>query len=291
MNLDELNSQFAIDQRLRFQQDASGLIQGCVATDECRGSFFLQGAQVTHFQPTSDEHSWLFLSRQATLAEKTPIRGGIPICFPWFGPHRSDPTAPSHGLVRTKTWKCLSSQVNDGAIVVTLELVVGLFQLHFVLSMSQSLTVALSIRNLAELAQSCEVALHTYFAISNIHDVSILGLERLPFLDQLTGVEHGAEVRPIAIAAETDRIYQGVPPTIQLVDPGWDRTLSLSSRCSRSTVVWNPWIAKSQRLADFGDDEYLQMCCIETANIGEHAVHLESSERQTVAVTISSDNS
>lgn len=286
MSPEEWSERFGLGERLVFAAHGSGLVEGRIETELCSGRFFLHGAQVAGFQPRGGSEPWLFMSRHSNFAEGTPIRGGIPICFPWFGVHRSDPAAPAHGLVRTKSWKCIGSSDLGDKIEVTLELTVGLFQLHYLIRMGRTLEVELGIRNLAEIAQACEVALHTYFSVSAIDHVQVEGLDRFGYWDQLTGQEHRPMGRAIGFEAETDLIFEGEAEEICIRDAGWGRSLRLRPRGSRSTVVWNPWIAKSKRLADFGDEEYLRMVCVETANLGGYAVHLERGEQKRIAVAI-----
>ncbi len=285
--LTELNASFAIADHLRFDHHASGLIVGHAVAQNSHAQFFLQGAHVTHFQPAHASHPLLFMSKESLFANDKAIRGGIPICFPWFGPS-ANPGEPAHGWARLANWQVASSSATDDAVTVVMETSQGPFHLRYLIRFGNTLTTELTATNRSDHEVTYEVALHTYFAIGDIDAVSVHGsLEKLPFLDQLTGQMHAATHEAIRFTEETDRVYQGDARTILLVDDAWKRTIEIASEGSHSTVVWNPWIAKSQRMADFGDEEYRSMVCIETANVKDHRVVLGPKSASTTRVTMS----
>lgn len=274
MMLNGINAQFALDKKLQFVEHPSGLIQGNVSTALCSGQFYLHGAHVARFQPAGAE-PLLFMSQQSEMRDGKAIRGGIPICFPWFGPHPSDTTAPAHGLVRTQNWQLQATSLEAGGVLrVELGITVERWQLTYTVRWGTSLDLNLTIGNLADEPCECEVALHTYLALADVHSASVSGLEQQSHLDKLTGVTEPASGQAIRFTQETDRIYHGPVSKIIIDDPGHQRQIRLLPRNSQSTVVWNPWIVKSQRMSDFGDDEYLRMCCVETANVGSDRMHI-----------------
>jgi glucose-6-phosphate 1-epimerase len=285
--LPELNAKFAIADRLRFDLHPSGLIVGQAAFERGEGQFFLHGAHVTHFQPTRSSHPLLFMSKESLFAHDKAIRGGIPICFPWFGPS-ANPGEPAHGWARLANWHVSSTSATDDSVTVVLEMSHAPFDLRYRIRFGDTLTTELMATNRSDAEVTCEVALHTYFAVGDIDGVSVHGpLEELPFLDQLRGETRPATGESIRFTQETDRVYQGDARTILLVDDAWKRTIEIASEGSHSTVVWNPWIAKSQRMADFGDEEYRSMVCIETANVKDHRVVLGPKSASTTRVTMS----
>lgn len=285
--LAELNAKFAIADRLRFDLQPSGLIVGQVKSENCQGQFFLHGAHVTHFEPARATHPLLFMSKESLFADDKPIRGGIPICFPWFGPS-SNPGEPAHGWARVANWIVSSTSATDNSVTVVLEMSHAPFDLRYRIRFGDTLTTELTATNRSDDEVTCEVALHTYFAVGSIDAVSVHGpLEELPFLDQLTGETRPATGESIRFTQETDRVYQGEAPTILLTDNSWNRTIEITSRGSCSTVVWNPWIAKSQRMADFGDEEYRSMVCVETANVKDRRIVLGPNRASTTCVTLS----
>jgi D-hexose-6-phosphate mutarotase len=286
--IDQLNQQFGLGSRLSFHIHPSGLIYGAVSTEQCQGTIFLNGAHVTHFHPQQTEKPVLFMSEQSNYMLGKAIRGGIPICFPWFGNHPTDSTLPAHGWARTSQWKFAVSNYQDDVLTVQLTLLQNPFELTYTVRFGTDLEAQLSVSNCSTQDAEFEVALHTYFAIGAIDSVEVHGgLESLPFLDQLTGQYHPATRQPIRFTEETDRIYDGAPNQIQLHDSKWHRQVNLTPENSHSTVVWNPWIAKSQRMPDFGDLEYLGMCCLETANVRKAKVILKPSASHTTGLRLS----
>lgn len=286
-SLQDLTQQFALDNALFFEEHPSGLLIGRVQTSHCDAQFFLQGAHVTHFHPFITTKPLLFLSEVAVFEPARPIRGGIPICFPWFSTHPTDPTLPAHGWARTSLWQVVSTSNSSECVKVVLKLEQDDWHLEYDLEFGTNLQASLTITNLALHSRSCELALHTYFDVGSIHQVQVSGdLSLLPYLDQLTSTEHLPVSTPIGFQSEVDRIYQGSAPTIQLHDQAHQRTIVLQSHNSNSTIVWNPWIAKSIRMPDFGDLEYLKMCCIETANVRQNQLTLSPNSQHTTTFKI-----
>jgi D-hexose-6-phosphate mutarotase len=148
--------------------------------------------------------------------------------------------------------------------------------------------MALFVRNTGELDYGFETCLHTYFQVSAIRDISITGLQNAACYDKLTDVRTLETAPTIHIGGEVDRVYFDTTATVEIVDPGLKRTIRVEKSGSNSTVVWNPWIGKSQRMADFGDDEYLQMVCVESGNIAENQVTLSPGELAVLKVVVSS---
>ena len=284
--LNGINEQFALDSKLQFTRHPSGLIQGNVSSELCNGQFFLHGAHVAYFAEAG-ARSLLFMSRHSEMRDDKPIRGGVPLCFPWFGPHPSDSTAPAHGLVRTQSWQLQATSLEtDGVVRVALGLTVESWQLTYTIRWGASLDLNLAIENLGDERGECEVALHTYLALSDVHTASVSGLEQQSHLDKLTGLTEAASGQAIRFTQETDRVYHGAVPELLIDDPGHQRKIRLRPRNSKSTVVWNPWIAKSQRMSDFGDDEYLHMCCVETANVGSDRMQLPAGSTDSIGCTL-----
>ena len=283
MDVKSLNTRFGLGEKLVFCEHPSGLIFAKVQTNHCEGEFFLQGAHVTQYQDL------LFMSQQAVFAQGKALRGGIPLCFPWFNTHRLDANLPAHGWARTSPWQVLSTQEHDSAIVTELGLTKEDFQLKYRIEMGSALRVALDVTSTCDVSCEYEVALHTYFRIGEIAQVSVVGdLQHCDYFDQLTQLDHAATQEPIHFDQETDRIYYGVAKSIAIEDPVLGRTIQIHSDGSEATVVWNPWIEKSKRMADFGDLEYRQMCCVETANVRRQSLRLEPGDTHQTSLQIAS---
>ena len=275
MNLSRCNEQFGIDDRLSFFEHPSGLIGAKIQTNNCTGEFYLQGAHVTRFQPAHALQPVLFMSEQAVYASGKALRGGIPICFPWFNSHQTDPTLPAHGWARNSVWELQKTDIDQGIVGIDLGLQRDDWSAQYRIRFGRELQTTFAATNLSNIEQSFEVALHSYFAVGGISQVMIDGdLNRCGFYDQLTKQTHPAQGEAIRFHQETDRIYYGNAPSISLRDHTWNRSIVIESEGSHATIVWNPWIDKAKRMPDFGDQEYLSMCCIETANVREESVRV-----------------
>lgn len=290
MGIDEqlewLNESFGIESKLFFRSHESGLIQAVVHQKQCQASIFLQGAHLASYQSQLSTRPILFQSSEVVFAEGKPIRGGVPICFPWFGANKADSAAPSHGLARTVPWEVVRSEELGEGVSLTLQLRIAPFLATYRVTFGNCLDLHFLVTNESQNIANCEIALHTYFATGPIQEVEINGLEELPRLDQLTQVYHEPTREPIRFERETDAIYHGEPNRIVLKDRAWDRDIILTPCGSKSTVVWNPWIEKSKRLNDLGDEDYHHFCCIETANIGDNRWVCVPGDSQEIAVRI-----
>lgn len=286
--LEALNRQFSLS-GLVFQEGPGGLIQAIVHTPTCSGAVFLHGAHVTEWTPSGCKPV-LWMSRESQFTSGKPIRGGIPICFPWFGPHPTDSSQPAHGTARTSEWTLtkVEQTANDG-IAFEFQVQLGDFSLSYRVDFGHTLnlmmTVARSSKSLT--SDSCELALHTYLAVGDINSVRISGLEKVSYIDKMDGATvKAASGEAISFVGETDRVYFDTDDQCQLIDPVLQRRILVEKCGSKSTVVWNPWIAKSQRMADFGDEEWPGMVCIESANVGPNRMALGPGESTEVAVQI-----
>ncbi len=283
-----LASRFRI-RGLEFKSDASGLTRAMITTPICRGELFLHGAHVTAFQPAGHDPV-LWVSEKSHFANGKAIRGGVPICFPWFGPLASDPKAPGHGFARTKAWDFVAaSDTNEGGISVSLQTTIEDFELRFSVAFGRELQMSLQVTlaGSAKKPATFEEALHTYFAVGDIRMVAIQGLESTPFIDKVDGAQtKPAEGVALKFLGETDRVYLDTTSACILHDAVLDRSIWVGKSNSKSTVVWNPWIDKSAKMADFGDDEWPGMVCIETANVGPNSITLKPAESHTMSVII-----
>ena len=292
-SLDALRSRFPAP-GLTFDEGPEGLTHLSVTTRAAAVRIYLQGAHVTHYQPTGAAPV-LFMSRRSLFAPGKPIRGGVPLVFPWFGPHPSDPTQPAHGWARTSPWE-LQSVSRDDADHATLTLSLGAggpsprpadgFTLTYAVRVGPALTMSLDVHNALKTPASFEAALHTYLAVSDVRQVRVDGLDGRAYLDKVDGGRRKTQSGPITVTGETDRVYLDTPDTVTVNDPGAGRTIAVEKQGSATTVVWNPWVEKAQRMADFGDDEWPRMLCIETANAADNAVTLPPSSRHTMRATI-----
>lgn len=271
-------------------EKVNGLDAVRVDTPAATGLVYLQGAQVVRWAPAgSDEVLWL--SEQSLYEPGKAIRGGIPVCWPWFGPGRDVNRTPAHGIARTSAWRLVAGSLDDdGTAHLTFELTpadvadtAGFddFTLQLAVTMGQQLHLALTTTAGAQ-PMEVEEALHTYFTVSDVDVVRVEGLEGATYLDKLTGAEQ-VQQGAVTFTAETDRVYwsQG---TTSIVDG--ERRVQVAKAGSGATVVWNPWVAKAAAMADFGDDEWRGMCCVETTNCLQTAVVVPAGGSHTMELTL-----
>lgn len=253
----------------------------------------LQGGHLFHYQQ-HDRKPLLWISNQSFFETAKAIRGGIPICWPWFGKHSTDSTLPQHGFARTSPFELLEinePDKNTTEIILQLQssaesLALWPYQFKVLLriTIGSTLTVALTTINCDVQTFTISSALHSYFAVSDIDNVSVQGLDDREYWDALTD-ENKIQKGEIHISEEVDRVYQKVEEPLMVHDV--NRTIHIETAGSSSTVVWNPWKDKSMRMADMENNAYKTMLCIETANALEDARDLAPGEEQTLKAIIS----
>lgn len=277
----------AIPGRVEKFQGNGGLNAIRIHADGGSAVIYTHGAHVTDFRKSSGP-PLLFMSRESEFAPDKPIRGGVPLIFPWFGP-RED--LPMHGHARLDEWEWTQSQIlDDGAARVTFRLPsAGDAEVTYTVTVASTLHLELSATNRGVSSMTFENCLHTYFQIGDIHQASILGLCGSRYRDQLTGEELVESAETLRFTGETDRVYQDDAPFLEIEDPELGRLIRVRKSGSRSTVVWNPWIEKSRRMPDFGDDEYPHMLCVESGNVRGNAVILAPGATSVLAVTVESE--
>ena len=236
----------------------------------------LLGGHILSFKPKHDNRERLWLSENALFDGKKAIRGGIPICWPWFGEHKSDSSAAAHGYVRTQIWQILSTKETETGTTITLKPQTsagvsfeGDAQLTLAVHVGKQLNIQLRTTNLGDTPLSYNGALHTYFAISDIHQCELLGLSE-QYSDKNRGYQMFDTPKPYRFDEETDRVHLQKPRTLTIIDKQINTDILSSGH--DSIVVWNPWQDKSISMQDMADDSYLTMLCVETAITQEQEV-------------------
>jgi glucose-6-phosphate 1-epimerase len=287
--MDELRARFPYSW-LSFELGSGGLIKAVVRTAAVAGEFYLHGAHITQWQPAGQEPV-LWMSGSSNFAADKPIRGGVPICFPWFGPHPSNPSAPAHGHARITKWELTAAEASaDGRARLSLATSLSPFQLRFDVEFGPVLRMTLltTLEPGHETTETFEQALHTYLTVKDVRSISISGLEEAGYLDKVDGgAVKPATGLPIEFRGETDRVYLDTVADCLLADLGYERCIRVRKSGSNSTVIWNPWISKSARMPDFGDHEWPEMLCIETANVGAAEVKLQPGQSHSLSAEIS----
>ena len=259
-----------------------------------------QGAQVLEYQ-RDGEHPLIWLSEEAAYQHGQGVRGGVPVCWPWFGGLDFNPAEirrqymlaqpPAHGLVRQQPWSLTHSDQDDERITLTFALspqadrqCLPAVEPTLTLRLDDGLSLSLHNHNRGSEPVWISQALHSYLAVSDCRQVEIHGLDACPYVDALDDWQPHRQTGPLTLQGETDRLYLQLPDALHIDDPGWQRRLTLSASGSRSAVVWNPWIQKSRRLSQFADTAWQRMLCIETARVLDNALLLGPGEQHSMAV-------
>jgi glucose-6-phosphate 1-epimerase len=265
-----------------------------ITSPEVAGEMYLHGAHVTSWKPAGGEEV-LFLSSQSRWEHGRAIRGGVPICFPWFGGKADDPSAPAHGFVRTKSWQLESIAQAGGAVTVSMftESDEGTkrwwpaeFRLVHRVTFGRELSLELEVTNTGKTSLRFEEALHTYHRVGNVEKVRVRGLDTVHYFDKTDSNRKKTQHGEILIVSETDRVYENTRDAIELEDPVLRRRIRVTKENSRTTVVWNPWVQKAQALSDFADDEWMQMICLEASNVSDWAVDLTPGQQHKMKVLV-----
>lgn len=263
-----------------------GLEKVLVETPWSHAEIYLHGAHISHFSKKGEE-PLLFLSASSEFTSPRAIRGGVPVIFPWFGSREG---SPAHGLARTALWELrATTRLPDGAVSLDFELPgMGDVKVEYRVTVSETLSMELIVTNLDSEDFTFENCLHTYFQIHAIGAISITGLAGGRYFDKLSAADAVENSPAIRFFGEVDRVYFDTTAVVEIVDPGYGRTIRIEKSGSQSTVVWNPWVTKSKGMADFGDQDYLQMVCVESGNIAENKLTLAADECAILKVKISS---
>ncbi|MBD3671369.1 MAG: D-hexose-6-phosphate mutarotase [Gammaproteobacteria bacterium] len=287
-----LNATFG-SEGIEFRESKSGLILCDITNSQGRASVSLQGAQVVSWVP-ADEQPVIWLSPEAQFEPGRSIRGGVPICWPWFGAHPDDPEFPAHGYARTSEWELIHAEhLEDGRTRLVLRLIESgkgekywpyMTELECHISVGKSLEIELVTRNEDAREITLSEALHTYFHVGDIRQVSVLGLEQAEYRDKLRGFEAFTQPGAIRFEDEVDRVYVNSKDAVVIDDPKLSRRIRIEKQGSHSTIVWNPWDEKSQQMGDMGEEGYQYMLCVESGNALEDAVILAPGEEHRLVV-------
>jgi glucose-6-phosphate 1-epimerase len=294
LNIEELNKRFAIAGVAGITAGNGGLPRVSVSGPAATAEIYLHGAHLTSWRPAGAEEV-VFLSKQSKWAEGHAIRGGIPVCFPWFRNKADDPKAPSHGFVRTRAWELDSVEKVGDAVSVSLSTTSDDgtrawwpydFRLQHRLTIGAELAQELVMTNTGSKPLRFEEALHTYYRVGGADAVRISGLDAAEYLDNMDNNREKRQQGEIAFTAQTDRAYLDTTHPVEIIDPVLRRRIRLEKEQSRTTVVWNPWSTGAQSMADLGDDEWRTMACVEASNIRAFAVDLAPGQQHSMKTLI-----
>jgi glucose-6-phosphate 1-epimerase len=291
-----LNGRFGVSGMVQIVSGSGGLPKVCVTTPSASAEIYLHGAQVTSWRPAGAEEA-IFLSAHSHWQDGRAIRGGIPICFPWFRAKADDAQAPAHGFVRTREWRLDSvTREEGGAAIVTCSTESDAltrrcwpheFRLVHRVTVGRTLRLELTATNTGAAPLSFEEALHTYFRVGEAEKVRVRGLDKVKYLDNADGNREKIQSGDVVFAGATDNAYLNAHGAVELVDRATHRALRTDKKNSATTVVWNPWQQGAASLPDLGDDEWRTMACVEAGNILVSAVSLAPGQQHTMRATFS----
>jgi glucose-6-phosphate 1-epimerase len=293
-SFDELNRRFAIPGVAQITAGNGGLPRISITTPAATAEIYLHGAQVTSWRPVGHEDV-IFLSEHSQFETGKAIRGGIPVCFPWFRNKVDDPKAPSHGVVRTKAWELDSVETHGDTVVVSLSTISDAgtrawwpYDFHLVhrATIGAELIQELVATNTGAAPARFEEALHTYYRVGAAAQVRISGLDGVAYLDNTDGNREKRQAGDIVFTAQTDRAYLDTTHAVEIADPVLRRRIRLEKQNSRTTVVWNPWSTGAQTLSDLGDEEWRTMACVEASNMRVYPVDLAPGQQHTMKTVI-----
>ena len=264
-----------------------------------------QGAQVLSYQE-DDQPPLIWLSEQAAYKRGQGVRGGVPVCWPWFGGLQRNPqtvqamhlqpaAAPAHGLVRNLDWQLQGIDSRDDGVQI--EFVYNsaaqpltdwphAAELRLSIRLDERLHIQLNSRNLGDTPLAISQALHSYFAVSDIRNVAVEGLHGCRYIETLEDWQQRQQDGLLQFSGETDRIYLDTPAQLSILDRTWQRRIQLHSSGSNSAVLWNPWIDKAQHLSQFAADAWPGMLCIEHANVLDDIRVLAAGEQHQLDLSL-----
>jgi glucose-6-phosphate 1-epimerase len=285
MNFNQLR-QHEIADELQFVEIEHGFTYIEINNTKAHATISTYSGQLLSYRPLGQKDDLLFVSDKAYYEDGKAIKGGIPVCWPWFGADPDDQGRAAHGFVRNRQWEVSASEsLADGSTRVVLELTDSdatrsiwphPFRLSIEITVGDSLRVALLTQNTGDNSFTISQALHTYLRVGDISKVRVLGLDGTEYLDKVDDSARKTQAGPVIIDSEVDRIYTGVTGELVIDDESLGRKIHITSSGCSTAVVWNPWIEIAASMGDLGDGDYRNMICVETANAGPETIAISA---------------
>lgn len=292
MKTEQLNTQYGITDQLQFIDGKGGFPHVEISNEKAKALISVYGGQILSYQPTSEPEDLLFLSTKAYFQQGKAIKGGTPICWPWFGPDPENLGRSSHGFARNRLWEVMkTSTTPTGDTTVTLgltntdetqEIWPKAFNLTITYTVGETLTIELATQNTGSQAFSISQALHTYFNIGDINQVQVLGLNGSDYLDKVDDGQRKTQNGVVEFSEECDRIYTAPSAKLIIDDAALNRRINITSEGSKTAVVWNPWVENSVSMADLEDNDYQRFVCVETANAAQDVVTILPGQTRSI---------
>ena len=287
INIKQLNNEFSLEvdgNNLHFKTGKGGLPVVEIHNQHGSALISLQGAHLLSWIPEGEEDV-IWLSDDATFAAGKSVRGGIPICWPWFGAHESNADFPAHGFARTTNWQVVTTEaLKDGNTRITFTTqpqpeTEAMWppdtSVQYQLTIGKKLEMELLTHNNGSQPITIGQALHTYFRVADVSKVLLHGLDDTGYLDKLEGFKAKIQHGPVTISEEVDRIYLDTASDCVIEDKVLRRNIIIIKCGSHSTVVWNPWQQTAEKMGDLGHNGYKHMLCVESSNAAEDVVTIE----------------
>ncbi|ESS66807.1 aldose 1-epimerase [Methyloglobulus morosus KoM1] len=287
MDIDQLNISYGIQDRVSFETGNGGFPFIHIQNQSASALISLYGGQILSFKPADEKDDMLFLSKKAIYNDGEAIRGGIPVCWPWFGPDPKGLQRPNHGFVRNNLWTVTATTTTDTETKISLRFTENHkkektwkqpFTLTLEFSIASTLSIKLITENTGEQPFSITQAFHTYFNVGDINRVQVLGLEGCAYFDKLDQGKKKMQTGIVMIGEEVDRIYEDIRNHLTLNDPTNNRRIEIVSENCRTGVVWNPW---QKAIIDLDAQDYQRFVCVETGNIAFDLVQVPPSGKNS----------
>jgi glucose-6-phosphate 1-epimerase len=295
---DELDDKFGIEGELGFNETDGDLVSVTIFNKYADVEISLYGAQILRYIPHGS-FDVLWVSPESYFEEGKPIRGGIPVCFPWFGPHPTEVEKPMHGFARLMYWEVIqTASIETGETLIRLQLSSSeetkqYWPFDFCAKLSvlvgKRLEVQLTISNTGNQNLEYSAALHSYFSVSGIENIFIKGLEGATYYNSFGKELMTQETELLEIKQEENRRYVDTESDCIILDPIFSQAVRVSKAGSKVTVVWNPWEETSSKMEDLPDDGYETFVCVETVNAYNDTIKLSPGEEHTTATFIGFD--
>jgi len=285
LNIEELNITHGIAGQLKFFEGKGGLPFIQITNAKARALISIYAGQVLSFQALNESDDLMFLSEKAYYQTGKAIKGGAPICWPWFGAHPVRHDCAPHGFVRNRLWNVDRTEITEnGDTKITLKLTdtsetraiwPQSFLLLLEITVGNSLNLELITRNTGTQMFSITQAFHTYFKVKDINKVRVLGLSGISYIDKTDHSIVKNQVNAVTINGEVDRIYLDVQGETIIEDISLNREIHILSRGNKTSVIWNPWMKISAEMNDLRDNDYKHFLCVETANASSDIIKIE----------------
>jgi glucose-6-phosphate 1-epimerase len=293
IDINQLNNTFGIPGRIEFVGGEGGFVFLRVVNDQASAVISLYGAQVLSYVPGKQTVDMLFVGENAYYVDGKAIRGGIPLCWPWFNKRAGYPEHPGHGIARIGFWSVTNiQQIDHNTTQIHLsfnntayfaELWPYSNDLAMVITVSDSLELEIITTNTGNESFTITQAFHNYFRIGDIEKIAINGLSNVDYIDNLDQHRVKRQFEAVSIHDATERIYSSIDNRLSIDDFNLNRKITIDSTGTKSVVIWNPWTTISKTMPDLTDNDYRHFICVETGNVGANAVTIEPGQTQSMS--------